>query len=209
MHGWGTAARPDPVLYTVRGFDPSTNRFQYVVNPRFGSTRPSETTLRAPFRVTLDVRVELGTPSREKYFRRFLEMSPLNRNHAPAPVDSLRQRLSRQVGSYYEYFIQLRDSLLLTREQVAAYQRADSVYQAKAGVVWQEMAVYVFVHRERPDLRDIAAKLDTAAARVWAIQRDEIPRLRAGLTPAQLELAEFLMQGLVTSNERPARGSPF
>ena len=40
LHGWGTAATPDRTLYTVRGFDASTNRFLYTVNPRFGSTSP-------------------------------------------------------------------------------------------------------------------------------------------------------------------------
>jgi hypothetical protein len=203
LHGWGTPAYPDPVLYTVRGFDPSTNRFQYVVNPRFGSTRPSETTIRSPFRVTLDVRIELGTSSREQQFKRFLEVSAVTQNHAPAPVDSLRSRLSEQVGSYYQYFIRLRDSLLLTRKQVEVYEAADSVYQTKADAVWQELALHILAQRDHPDLHDIGDRLDAAAAQVWAIQREEIPRLRAGLTPAQLELADFLLRGLVESRERP------
>ncbi|MFI5229442.1 MAG: carboxypeptidase-like regulatory domain-containing protein, partial [Gemmatimonadales bacterium] len=34
LRGWGTPATPDQTLYTVRGFDPSTSRFLYMVNPR-------------------------------------------------------------------------------------------------------------------------------------------------------------------------------
>lgn len=203
LHGWGTSAVPNPVLYTVRGFDPSNDRFQYVVNPRFGSTRSSETTLRAPFRVTLDVRIEMGEPIRETLFRRFLEISPIDKNHTPAPVDSLRSRLADHVGSYYQYFIRLRDSLLLTREQVERYQAADSVYQAKADVVWQELAEYIYARRDHPDLHDITDRLDKAFARVWAVQREEIPQLRAGLTAAQLELADLLLRPLAESKDRP------
>ncbi|CAN5422876.1 hypothetical protein BH09GEM1_BH09GEM1_29980 [soil metagenome] len=54
MQGWGALGVADPTLLTVRGFDPVANRFLYVVNPRFGSTRLTQQTSRAPFRVTVD-----------------------------------------------------------------------------------------------------------------------------------------------------------
>ena len=54
LHGWGSAPIVDGTLYTVRGFDPATQRFVYQVNPRFGSTNPTFNTLRTPFRMTLD-----------------------------------------------------------------------------------------------------------------------------------------------------------
>ena len=63
LKGWGTPALPNPVLYTVRGFDPNTNNFLYNINPRFGSTSPTNSTIRAPFRMTLDVSVDIGRPS--------------------------------------------------------------------------------------------------------------------------------------------------
>src|SRR6185503_7675177 len=50
LRGWGLQAVPDPVLYNVRGFDPSSRRFSYEVNPRFGNTNPALSTARAPFR---------------------------------------------------------------------------------------------------------------------------------------------------------------
>jgi Carboxypeptidase regulatory-like domain len=65
LRGWGQPAQPDATLLYVRGFDPTTRRFQYEVNQRFGSTRPAVTTFRAPVTVTALLRFDLG-PSRER-----------------------------------------------------------------------------------------------------------------------------------------------
>jgi hypothetical protein len=203
LHGWGSSSTPDPVLYTVRGFDPATNRFLYAVNPRFGSTRASETTLRAPFRISLDVRVELGKPLRRKEFERFLEMAPLRQNHARAPVDSLRARLADyQVVDYYDYLLRMRDSLLLTRDQIAALQTARAVYLVRADSVWRDVAMYIATHSERYDVNDIRRRVDETTVRAWALERAEVPRMRAGMTAAQLELVDDLLRSLVESDKR-------
>ena len=46
--------------------------FVYAVNQRFGSTRPSTTTLRAPFRVTLDVGIDIARSLSEQMLDRWL-----------------------------------------------------------------------------------------------------------------------------------------
>lgn len=65
LRGWGQVPIPDATLLYVRGFDPGARRFSYDVNPRFGSTAPALTTLRAPVIATAIVRVDVG-PTREK-----------------------------------------------------------------------------------------------------------------------------------------------
>ena len=177
LHGWGTASFPDPVLYTVRGFDPATNRFQYVVNPRFGSTRASETALRAPFRVSLDVRLELGQPLRQKEFERFLEMAPLRQNHERAPVDSLRARLADyEVGNYYDALLRMRDSLLLTRDQVTALETARAAYMVRADAIWRDIATFIATRTDGYDVNDIRRRVDETAVRGRG--RSSAPRCR-------------------------------
>jgi len=72
LRGWGTQPFADPVLYNVRAFDPAGLGFVYEVNPRFGTTRPAQNTLRAPFRVTLDVSMSLGRPATVQQLERWL-----------------------------------------------------------------------------------------------------------------------------------------
>lgn len=57
IRGWGNAGFPDAVLLVPKGYDASTGRNSYTVNPRFG-TVPS--VISAPFRVTLDVHLTVG-----------------------------------------------------------------------------------------------------------------------------------------------------
>ena len=72
LKGWGTQAQPDPILYDVRGFDAGTKTYKYEVNPRFGGTSPSNNTIRAPFRLTLDVSIDVARPLVDQQLDRWL-----------------------------------------------------------------------------------------------------------------------------------------
>ena len=65
LRGWGQFSFPDPNLLAVRGFDPTTQRYTYNVNQRFGSTSPALTAVRAPVTLTAMMRFDLG-PTRER-----------------------------------------------------------------------------------------------------------------------------------------------
>jgi hypothetical protein len=60
LRGWGQVRTPDQSLLFVRGFDPQTQRFKYEVNQRFGSTRLTQITNRAPVAVTAMIRMDIG-----------------------------------------------------------------------------------------------------------------------------------------------------
>src|SRR5207302_3200467 len=60
LRGWGYAAAPDPVLLSVRGFDPATARFRYAVNGRFGATASASGGITVPFQIALLGRLALG-----------------------------------------------------------------------------------------------------------------------------------------------------
>ncbi|HEV8151016.1 MAG TPA: hypothetical protein VGP61_12590, partial [Gemmatimonadales bacterium] len=62
LHGWGQLARPSSTLLSVRGFDPASGRFLYVVNERFGATSAGATAIRIPFQIGFQLRYTLGSP---------------------------------------------------------------------------------------------------------------------------------------------------
>jgi hypothetical protein len=65
LKGWGQSAAPDQNLLYVRGFDPSTNRYKYDVNQRFGSVSPQFSSFRTPVVATAMFRFDIG-PTREQ-----------------------------------------------------------------------------------------------------------------------------------------------
>jgi hypothetical protein len=65
LRGWGQMPALDNQLLFVRGFDRTSQRFQYDVNPRFGSTNPAFQQFRAPVTLTAMLRVDVG-PTRER-----------------------------------------------------------------------------------------------------------------------------------------------
>jgi len=202
LHGWGAAPFPDQTLLNVRSFDPLAKQFTYSVNPRFGSTAASETVLRSPFRLTLSVRVELGTPLQQQEFKRFLEVNPARQNFERAPIDSLRSRLSFLVGNAYFVLLARRDSLLLTRDQVDALSAANQTYRTRADSVWLDLAEYIGDHSTTTAIKDVGKHIDDAIDRVWAMQREEVPRMMAVLLPAQQVVARDLLDFLIDPRHR-------
>ncbi|MES1258992.1 MAG: hypothetical protein ABUL71_00250, partial [Gemmatimonadota bacterium] len=124
LKGWGGNARPDQTLLTVKGFDPASNSFKYVVNERFGNTSPSATAVRSPFQLQLSLRYAIG------YDQRTQQIQQLGRgNIQPATaktlVDSFLIRFNRQNAATAA--LARKDSLALLPAQIKALQAlADS-----------------------------------------------------------------------------------
>ena len=60
LRGWGEQLRPDTRLLDVRGFDPNTAAFRYVVNEDFGKTIRGPSAIRSPFTLRINARVAIG-----------------------------------------------------------------------------------------------------------------------------------------------------
>lgn len=60
LRSWGYATIPDPVLLYVRGFDPTTPRYLYAVNSRFGSTTSASGGIVVPFQVSVQGHLTIG-----------------------------------------------------------------------------------------------------------------------------------------------------
>ena len=113
LHGWGFATAPEPVLLAVRGFDPTTNRFLYRVNGRFGTTTSGGITV--PFQVALQAHLAVG-PGR---IPRRAAGGPLPPAAARPPVPPVPPAPVALPGNPIAAILRLRDSLSLTSEQVA------------------------------------------------------------------------------------------
>ncbi|HCX31074.1 MAG TPA: hypothetical protein DHU55_15100 [Blastocatellia bacterium] len=189
LRGWGAPAIPDPVLYNVRGFDQSAGEFKYAVNPRFGDTRPLNTIFRAPFRITLDVSVNLGRSVAEQQLDRSLRPG---RNGHPGPrmtLDELKRRYARTVANPYSEILQQSDSLLLTNNQVMALQEVDSRYRARVDTVWSQLAAYLDSLGDRYNASEALTRQEAAVDEVWEISRVDVrQKLREILSPIQLKL---------------------
>jgi hypothetical protein len=200
LRGWGTPSIPDPVLFDVRGWDPATKRFQYSVNPRFGNTRPSATTLRAPFRLTLDVSIDVGRPVEEQQVDRWLKPGRDGRKGPKADAQDLRRRYERNVPDLYGLVLQQSDSLLLSREQAEGLQKARSAYRARLDSVWTTLATYLAALPDRYDAHDAYKHADDAINGAWELTRLDLKQnLPAILNPVQLQLVPSVVKTLVNS----------
>ncbi|HVZ78443.1 MAG TPA: carboxypeptidase-like regulatory domain-containing protein [Gemmatimonadaceae bacterium] len=202
LRGWGTPSTPDPVLFTVAGYDQGANRFKYLVNPRFGSTRPSANTIRAPFRLTLDVSVDIGRGLPEQQLDKWLKPGRAGRPGHRLTAAELKARYERNVPDPYNGILQESDSLLLTREQVESLQQAQAAYRVRMDSLWTALADYM---ASLPDDYDAAAALkrsEDATDAGWELSRQDLQKtLRAILTPVQLAILPFPAKLLYDAKE--------
>jgi hypothetical protein len=199
MRGWGALPFIDETLYRVRGFDPAAGRFIYQVNPRFGSSRTATNPYFAPFRITLDVRIEVG-PSREA---QRLELNlrvrpPLAGTRAGA--DSIKERyVSGSFGNLYESLLRMSDSLALSSVQVEQMQARDKFLRARIDSIYGPLADYLAALPLRYDASDALRRVKDANDGAWAAIYAEAPFLRQLFTPGQIRLLPRPLIGMITT----------
>ena len=200
LRGWGAMATPDPTLFTVRGYDAANKRFQYSVNPRFGDSRPTSTTLRAPFRVTLDVSVDIGRPVEEQQVDRWLRPGRAGRGGLKADVSELKRRYSGNVPDMYALILQQADSLLLSREQVDSLQKVRAAYKVHLDSAWTTIATYLANLPDNYDAHDAYTKASEAIDGAWELTRADLQKsLPAILNPVQMQLIPGIVKQIVDS----------
>jgi hypothetical protein len=189
LHGWGAAAAADPTLFYVDGFDPDRREFLYRVNPRFGASDPARTLVRSPFRVTFDVSINLTPDLPQQQLVRYLGAGRGGRPGPRLTERELKQRYERSVGDPYRAIIAESDSLLLTREQVEALQRADASYRQRMDSLWQSLASEFARLGEQFDVSAAVKRQESAIAAAREISRLAVRgALGDILSPVQLRL---------------------
>ncbi|MES2359597.1 MAG: carboxypeptidase-like regulatory domain-containing protein [Gemmatimonadota bacterium] len=162
LRGWGAFAMPDPVLYTVRGFDPSASRFLYAVNSRFGDTRPNATAFRVPFRVTLDISVDLAPDPYESFVKRWLRPGRHGFDGPRMTAAAIKRNYDRILPDPYRAILTESDSLLLTRTQVDSLTQAQAAYRSARDSVVVDFTTYLANQGDDYDVKE-ATRREVAA----------------------------------------------
>jgi hypothetical protein len=140
LRGWGSAAVVDPVLLAATSFNRDEKRFAYAVNPRFGQSSPARGGLWSPYRISLNVSIDLADPIPVQELH---EMLGVRRGgvREPAPESTVLDRLRGEyLSNPYDALLSRRDSLALTRNQDDSLRVAEDAYQARAMVVVKDLA---------------------------------------------------------------------
>ena len=152
LKGWGQFAMPDPALLYVRGFDPSTNRYKYEVNQRFGATNPQFSAFRAPVTLTALLRFDVG-PTRERQ----LLTTQLNRGRtlpgqkAPEPMLRIMYGQGGGIQNPLATILRQQDSLHLTAKQADSIASLNRWYTLRNDSIWTPVAKYLGTLPDRYD----------------------------------------------------------
>ncbi len=186
LRGWGGPAVPDQTLYTVRGFDATQNRFVYAVNERFGNTRPTSTTVRAPFRMTLDVGIDIAPALSDQILDRWLRAGRAGQPGTKLSSAELARRFATTVPDPFAELLQQSDSLILSNDEVKQLQSVDTRYRAHVDGAWAELGAYLAGLPERYDASAASRRVDDTTDDLWEFSRTEVQRsLSEVLTPTQ------------------------
>jgi hypothetical protein len=192
LRGWGGAAMPDPVLLVPRGFDAATRAFRYDLNPRFAETRPSRTTLRVPFRVTLDFQLRLSTDYSLQELRRALSPVRVGKTWQARSADSLTALYLHETSSIHTALLAESDSLFLSAEQIAALRQAEGVFSERVRAVYRDLGQYLAQFAGGSATKAAVDSTSKAKVAYWAAFWEQPEIAAALLTPTQRDLMPLL-----------------
>jgi hypothetical protein len=200
LHGWGTAALPDPVLYNVRGFDPATRRFTYEVNPRFGDTRSSLAMLRTPFRITLDVRIDLSAPSERQFLDRWVQPGRSGFAGQRLPASAIKRSYDRITPDPYSAIFAESDSLMLSLTQLDALEKAQNSYKAARDAEFDSLSQYLAGLGDQYSVSEALRRQHDALNAVWELGHVDVKRtLPLILSRIQLRMLPYPASLLYTT----------
>jgi hypothetical protein len=142
LHGWGAPSFTDPTLLYVRGFDASTQRYVYDVNPRFGANRQASALNLAPMQITLDVRLDVG-PERERQDLSLMLRAGRGGKGQKVSEQALKQRYVRSYPNPFEQMLRQGDSLGLSNEVADSIAILNKAYGKTIDSIWTPVAKYL------------------------------------------------------------------
>lgn len=184
LRGWGQLPSVDNTLLTVRGFDPQSRRFRYDVNPRFGRATEHGFLNRAPFTISLQARVVVGSDRVLAAFRKGMNQAS-GRDEALAPPN-VRLHLQRQLPNLPAEVLLLDapQRLYLTPTQAERLQHgADSLAARITGVLDALVAAVAIQPPDAP--RSGEQHVRDLARQAVALRTEGAEMVRAVLTPEQ------------------------
>ncbi len=193
LQGWGLSGAPDPTLLYVRGFDPSTQSYRYVVNERFGARRSGALGITVPFQLAIQAHLELGPALGG--FGGFGGGRRGGAGGGPTAAD-FADRFAAALPNPVAVILGLKDSLGLSGLQVDSLQRLSDTLDAHNGVVSDSMRAIIGRAGGRPDPGLLFSRLRPLLQEGRQHARDALDAARAVLTPAQWNrLPDALQRG--------------
>ena len=184
LHGWGQPSFPDRTLLYVRGFDPTTNTYQYQVNEHFGTSNGTRNAFRVPFQLAVQARIALGTDPARQQFNNVVGGGRGGRMNPEA----LKARMTRLVPNAFLDIIAINDSakLELTPDQISKLQSAGDAFKVKSDSLVDKVAnILGDSTTKNPDPMTIFAKVQPYIAEGRKLATQGINDAKAILTPEQ------------------------
>jgi hypothetical protein len=144
LRGWGQTSRVDPNLLFVHGFDPSTQRFLYQVNERFGNNPATRSAVFNPFQISFTGRLQVGPDMQRDRTMAMLRALTGPGGAAGGGVD-VKAIVDRVAPNPATTIKMLADSLHLglTARQLNSLDSVASALAAKDSVLGDELKVHL------------------------------------------------------------------
>ncbi len=160
----GAAYSIDPNLLYVDGFDPETRKFRYRVNQQFGegqARRYRNHRFSGPFQVKIGVSLDLGGPRRRSLAEQLgLERHGEKGEEAPLTEEEVRSRLRALVNDPVAPILRMRDSLLLTEEQVDSIETIQMRFRSESDSLLAPIVAYVTEHPGKVKDKELTKLID-------------------------------------------------
>ena len=168
----------------MRGFDPTTNTYQYQVNEHFGATNGTRNAFRVPFQIAIQGRLTLGTDPARQQFNNAIGRGGAGR----VTPEALKARMTRLVPNAFLEIIAINDSakLELAPDQIAKLQSGGDAFKVKSDSLVDRVAnILGDTTTKSPDPMTIFTKLQPTIAEARKLATQGINDAKAILTPAQ------------------------
>lgn len=208
LRGWGGVATPDATLLIPRGFDATAKAFRYDVNPRFGETRPSRTTWREPFRVTIDMQIRLHVDYDVQQLRRVLEPVKMNGRYERRGIDSLLTNYLSETSSIHRALVYEGDSLFLRPDQIAKLRQRDSVFAEGVRAIYRPLAEYLVSVPGGRASAEALAKAKDAKDAYWVLFWKQ-PEIAAEVLDSQQIELMGLLKDMLTIPQGKRKGNQY
>ena len=185
LRGWGQQIFPDQSLLYVRGFDPTTQRYKYDVNQRFGSSNPAFTPFRTPVTVTAMMRFDVGPTREEQSLTQQLNLG--RRSEGNKLPEALLRAIYANGGLVNPIATALRqsDTLALTSKQADSLATLNRWYLIRLDSIWSPVAKNLAALPERYDEGDAYGQYKRAREATVDLLKKLAPGIKGLLTDEQ------------------------
>jgi hypothetical protein len=188
LQGWGSARVGDPTLLYVRGFDPTTERYQYQVNERFGAQRSGQGSIVLPFQIGFQARYTIGPDRTRDVVRGALAQRAAGRFGGPGGAGgpgTFASRFERVLPNPITQILARKDSMALTDSQVVRLTTIRDSLDAKNKLVSDEVRSVIEKAGANPDPGALFGALRPKLEEGRANAQKAVAEAKTILTPEQ------------------------